>query len=124
MVSRKTFDVVESGLFNDYPWGKDVFYHTLDFLKGKVGSKGKKKPDGTFYRLNGFPYALQVWFYESCCFGLANLCFHNPGKIPRILNWGCNLSPSFKVLKRTVFKDSLKKVKFYIFVYFMFLFCF
>ena len=42
MVSRKTFDVVESGLFNDYPWGKDVFYHTLDFLKGKVGSKGKR----------------------------------------------------------------------------------
>ena len=81
MVSKKTFDVVESGLFNDYPWGKDVFYHTLDFLKGKVGSKGKKKPDGTFYRLNGFPYDLQVWFYKSCCFGLANLCFHNPDKI-------------------------------------------
>ena len=90
-VSKRTFDIVESGTFNEYPWGKDVFYLTLDFMKGIV----ENKISGSFYRLNGFPYGFQVWFYEAACSGLSNICFHNPGQVPRILNWGCSLSPTY-----------------------------
>ena len=116
MVSRRTFDLVESGFYNEYHWGKDVFHLTMEYMKGNLfSSENKKKSDWTFYRLNGFPYAVQIWFYECCPFVIDNICVYNGEKnllIPRILNWTCKSNLSYKVLQRLIFKEPLNKVKF------------
>ena len=82
LVSRKIFDIVESNLYNEYHWGKDVFDMTFEYLKGRLTNKEKKLHDGFFYRLNGFLYVLQVWFYECCPFLSGNIFFFNGGNIP------------------------------------------
>ena len=110
LVSRKIFNIVESNLYNEYLWGKDVFDMSFECLKGRLTNKEKKLHDGFFYRLNGFLYVLQVWFYECCPFLSGNICFFNGGKIPRILSWHYNSTPSYKVLMRTVFSELAKKV--------------
>ena len=44
MVRRRTFDLVESGFYNEYHWGKDVFHLTMEYMKGNLFlSENKKK---------------------------------------------------------------------------------
>ncbi|WMV12657.1 hypothetical protein MTR67_006042 [Solanum verrucosum] len=60
VIDRKDFDLVESGRYIDYPWGKKGFDLLILHLHTKI------KHDGKYFRLYGFPLALQVWFYECC----------------------------------------------------------
>ncbi|XP_049394895.1 uncharacterized protein LOC125859240 [Solanum stenotomum] len=60
VIDRKDFDLVESGRYIDYPWGKKAFDLLILHLHTKI------KHDGKYFRLYGFPLALQVWFYECC----------------------------------------------------------
>ncbi|XP_070017226.1 uncharacterized protein [Nicotiana sylvestris] len=81
-ISRSYIDLVESGDFNNYPWGIDVYKPTIDSCSNKF----QNKP--SFYRLGGFPLALQTWLYE-CCPSLDGHFAHHLGnnKLPRILKW-------------------------------------
>ncbi|KAL3352034.1 hypothetical protein AABB24_020234, partial [Solanum stoloniferum] len=60
VIDRKDFDLVESGRYIDYPWGKKAFDLLILHLHTKI------KHDGKYFRLYDFPLALQVWFYECC----------------------------------------------------------
>ncbi|XP_070029537.1 uncharacterized protein [Nicotiana sylvestris] len=81
-ISRSYIDLIESGDFNNYPWGIDVYKATIDSCSNKF----QDKP--SFYRLGGFPLALQTWLYE-CCPSLDGHFVDHLGnnKLPRILKW-------------------------------------
>lgn len=61
-VSVGHFKLVESGEFENYPWGKLVFNKTYTSLKKAFRGKKAKK----YSRLYGFPLTFQIWFYECC----------------------------------------------------------
>lgn len=87
VIPQADFDILDSGEFSQFPWGKEVFKATIQSLKNNVGNKKNKD---NFYRLYGFPYAFQVWFYECCPYLNGNFCHLNAGSIsrtPRIINW-------------------------------------
>ncbi|KAH0632886.1 hypothetical protein KY284_035672 [Solanum tuberosum] len=75
------FDLVESEDYNSYAWVIDVFNATVEASSKEF----KTKP--IYYRLYGFPLALQIWFYV-CCPALNGLFVeHTQTEVPRILNW-------------------------------------
>nr|XP_016508337.1 PREDICTED: uncharacterized protein LOC107825928 [Nicotiana tabacum] len=81
-ISRSYIDLVESGDFNNYPWGIDVYKATIDSCSNKF----QDKP--SFYRLGGFRLALQTWLYE--CFPSLDGHFADHlgnNKLLRILKW-------------------------------------
>ena len=78
--------------------------------------------DGWFYHLDGFPYAFQVWFYDCYPYIICGIGNFFSGYVPRILNWTCNRTPSFKVLQRRIFHESAAKVTVFLFLCFMFMF--
>ncbi|XP_075076687.1 uncharacterized protein LOC142163314 [Nicotiana tabacum] len=81
VISRSYIDLVECGDFNNYPWGIEVYKATIDSCSNKF----QDKP--SFYRLAGFPLALQTWLY-GCCPSLdGHFADHLGNKLPRILNW-------------------------------------
>ncbi|KAH0686165.1 hypothetical protein KY284_016718 [Solanum tuberosum] len=53
VIDRKDFDLVESGRYIDYPWGKKAFDLLILHLNTKI------KHDGKYFSLYGFPLALQ-----------------------------------------------------------------
>ncbi|XP_062103528.1 uncharacterized protein LOC133814605 [Humulus lupulus] len=61
----------------------------------KESNKDGKKKDKAFYRLLGFPYAFQVWFFECCPYLNGRYCHLSQGSIPRIVKWSSNIQPSF-----------------------------
>uniref|UniRef100_M1AKV4 Ulp1 protease family, C-terminal catalytic domain containing protein n=1 Tax=Solanum tuberosum TaxID=4113 RepID=M1AKV4_SOLTU len=77
------FEVVESGEYETYPWGKLVFHETFASLKkvlrGKIGKK--------FSKLYGLLLAFQVWFYECCAQSNEQFAIMIGKRIPRILSW-------------------------------------
>ncbi|KAH0679925.1 hypothetical protein KY284_021010 [Solanum tuberosum] len=84
------FEVVESGEYETYPWGKLVFHETFASLKkvlrGKIGKK--------FSKLFGFPLAFQDWFYECCAQSNEQFAIMIGKRIPRILSWKVLTSPN------------------------------
>ncbi|KAG5568163.1 hypothetical protein H5410_064822 [Solanum commersonii] len=84
------FEVVESGEYETYPWGKLVFHETLASLKkilrGKIGKK--------FSKLFGFPLTFQDWFYECCAQSNEQFAIMIGKRIPRILSWEVSTSPN------------------------------
>ncbi|XP_050231796.1 uncharacterized protein LOC126680677 [Mercurialis annua] len=70
-VSRFFMDMVDSGDYNSYPWGIMVFRSTIADMKKRFATRRRIK----FYRLNSFPLALQIWFYEVCPFATNKICF-------------------------------------------------
>ncbi|XP_017252079.1 uncharacterized protein LOC108222706 [Daucus carota subsp. sativus] len=82
-IAKGDFDMLDSDSFDDFPWGKEIFKVTLESLKSSVRTTSKDN----YYRLNGFPYAFQVWFYECCPYLNGKYCERIAGHIPRCLNW-------------------------------------
>ncbi|XP_060180719.1 uncharacterized protein LOC132610441 [Lycium barbarum] len=80
-IPRLHFDLVESGRYVDYPWGKKTFNELIKSMTHKMTSEKK------FYRLHGMPLAMQVWLYECCSFVDATLAVKTGNNIPRMLNW-------------------------------------
>ncbi|XP_075112639.1 uncharacterized protein LOC142182312 [Nicotiana tabacum] len=81
IISRSYIDLIECGDFNNYPWGINVYKATIDSCSNKF----QDKP--SFYRLGGFPLALQTWLYECCPSLDGHFADHLGNKLPRILNW-------------------------------------
>ncbi|KAJ8552999.1 hypothetical protein K7X08_020392 [Anisodus acutangulus] len=105
-ISRDDFELVESGAYETYPWGKAVFKATLESIKGKLQGKP------SMYRLGGLPLAFQCWFYECCPYVNNKIAFRVDDKVPRILSWKVTKQPNFKELSHGIFKkrrdDQLK----------------
>ena len=59
-VPTADLDLIDGEDFDNFPWGKEVFTCTLDSLKYVVRITSKDN----YYRLVGFPYEFQLWFYE------------------------------------------------------------
>ncbi|XP_050233436.1 uncharacterized protein LOC126681921 [Mercurialis annua] len=108
-IPLKDFDVVDSADFNDYLWGVDVFKCTFDSLATKaVLTPGclKAEDNAYHYRLNGFPYVLQCWFYE-CCLAAKKTFVQlvNKTAIPRILRWQAFFHPKYIPVDRELFVE-------------------
>uniref|UniRef100_M1DYU0 Ulp1 protease family, C-terminal catalytic domain containing protein n=1 Tax=Solanum tuberosum TaxID=4113 RepID=M1DYU0_SOLTU len=81
IIEQIDFDLVESGMYMDYPWGNKAFEELTKNINGKMKKKEK------YYRIYGFPIAMQVWFYECCSQVDKNIAVKKSDHIPRILSW-------------------------------------
>lgn len=104
-ISRDDFELVDSGAYATYPWGKAVFKATLKSVKGKLQGKP------SMYRLGGLPLAFQCWFYECCPYVNNKIAFRVDDKVPRILSWKVTKQPSFKELLDGIFRLSQDQLK-------------
>ena len=80
VIDRKDFDLVESGRYINNPWGKKAFDIMIMHFHSKI------KHDRKYFRLYGFPLALQVWFYECCLNFDDEIAVKVSDHIHRILN--------------------------------------
>ncbi|KAH0732204.1 hypothetical protein KY289_003392 [Solanum tuberosum] len=100
VIDRKDFDLVESGRYIDYPWGKKAFDLLILHLHTRI------KHDVKYFRLYGFPLALQVWFYECCSNFDEEIAVKVSHHIPRILNWKTKKDfPRLSYFAKGMFRD-------------------
>ncbi|XP_030506077.2 uncharacterized protein LOC115720994 [Cannabis sativa] len=121
-VSRFVLDVVDSGRWDEYCWGRESFELTIDSFKGRIEHgiimKNRKAEKGGqydgWYRALGCPWVFTVWFYE-CCPAMVNSFYKRVlSSIPRILNWSNTIvtkNPTLRDLKGKIFDLPLEKLK-------------
>ncbi|KAL1815975.1 hypothetical protein ACET3Z_018549 [Daucus carota] len=68
----------------------------------KLHTNNKTGCKDNYYRLNGFPYALQLWFYECCPYLNGKYSVANSGCIPRMLRWSNNGNVKFEDVYTTL----------------------
>ncbi|XP_050228709.1 uncharacterized protein LOC126677936 [Mercurialis annua] len=111
LVSRFLLDMVDSGDFNSFPWGILVYRNTVVDMKNRLVSKQPMM----YYRLNGFPLALQMWFYEVCPVAANKICLLNDKEpcIPRMLKWHIpsKVTVTIKMLEETFYHMSREQLK-------------
>ncbi|KAG5607274.1 hypothetical protein H5410_028766 [Solanum commersonii] len=90
----------------DYPWGKKAFDLLILHLHTKI------KHDGKYFRLYGFPLALQVWFYECCSNFDEEIVVKVSHHIPRILNWKTKKFPRLSYFAKGMFRDDNNPIHF------------
>ena len=115
LVPDLDFDLIESGAFQKYSWGRESFFVTISSLKNKLSSRKnnvfeKRNKKFDYYRLNGIPYIFQIWFYETCPFVVNSFAERNGDMVPRMLRWFCSSSANTKVLKDYLFCHDAKFV--------------
>ncbi|KAF3670408.1 hypothetical protein FXO38_07105 [Capsicum annuum] len=107
VIPRLYFDLIESGLYSDYPWGSIAFEELAKSLNRKL------KPKGKFYMLHGMPLAIQIWLYECCSTVPRNVASRVDSQIPRLLNWKTNSPhPRYEFLMERMFNEADVKVSF------------
>ncbi|KAM6568939.1 hypothetical protein CsatB_016924 [Cannabis sativa] len=120
VVSLEEIDVVDIGRYNEFGWGKHCFDITIHSLKGKIDSGLKRvvrsDEDGGYYRLLGFPLAIQFWFFECCPYVIGKLSLYSNVGVPKILNWpklpkDKEGQVKMDVMNTLVFNRSLKELK-------------
>ena len=108
-IDRLDFDLVETGRFMDYPWGRKAFNELAKSINNKI------KPCGQYYRIQGFPLPMQVWFYECCSYVDDKIAVKVSSHIPRIINWVTkNDHPRFDYFMKTIFNDADNPVCIYL----------
>ncbi|KAM6556292.1 hypothetical protein CsatB_003311 [Cannabis sativa] len=121
-VSRFVLDVVDSGRWDEYCWGRESFELTIDSFKGRIEHgiimKNRKAEKGGqydgWYRALGCPWVFTVWFYECCPAMVNSFCKRVSSSIPRILNWSNTIvtkNPTLRDLKGKIFDLPLEKIK-------------
>ncbi|KAG5570104.1 hypothetical protein H5410_059870 [Solanum commersonii] len=78
------FFMVEDGSYKQFLWGQ------LAFMKLMKSFRKEYKPDKQMYRLNGFPYALNIWVYEYASAMHNEIAVREGNGIPRVWNWKVN----------------------------------
>ncbi|KAK4737693.1 hypothetical protein R3W88_001390 [Solanum pinnatisectum] len=103
-ISNRDFYLVESGQFNSYPWGLDVYKKLSDSVRHELKSTHK------YYRLGGLPLALQIWIFECCSKVDDDIAIRVANSIPRILNWKTIAeSPWQKYIEKCLFMPTKNK---------------
>ncbi|KAM6597285.1 hypothetical protein CsatA_007809 [Cannabis sativa] len=121
-VSRFDLDVVDSGRWDEYCWGRESFELTIDSFKGRIQHgiimKNRKAEKGGqydgWYRALGCPWVFTVWFYECCPAMVNTFCKRVSSRIPRILNLSNTIvtkNPTLRDLKGKIFDLSSNKLK-------------
>ena len=104
-ISNRDFYLVESGKFNSYPWGLDVYKKLSDSVRHELKSTHK------YYRIGGLPLALQIWIFECCSKVDEDIAVRVADSIPRILNWKTIAeSPWLKYIEKCLFMPTKNKV--------------
>ncbi|KAM3360348.1 hypothetical protein P3S68_020060 [Capsicum galapagoense] len=91
-----------------YPWGKETFQLTRDYLKKKSDLKKQKEvfdeKQKASYALFGFSWAFMIWIYETFSHigEFAEKSMDEPFPIPRILRW--HTIKSDKIIEGDPFK--------------------
>ncbi|KAH0702098.1 hypothetical protein KY285_016376 [Solanum tuberosum] len=103
-ISNRDFYLVESGQFNSYPWGLDVYKKLSDSVRHELKSTHK------YYRLGGLPLDLQIWIFECCSKVDEDIAIRVVDSIPRILNWKTIAeSPWQKYIEKCLFMPTKNK---------------
>ncbi|KAH0773552.1 hypothetical protein KY290_010689 [Solanum tuberosum] len=103
-ITNRDFYLVESGQFNSYPWGLDVYKKLFDSVRHELKSTHK------YYRLGGLPLALQIWIFECCSKVDEDIAIRVANSIPRILNWKTIAeSPWQKYIEKCLFMPTKNK---------------
>ncbi|KAH0640133.1 hypothetical protein KY285_036719 [Solanum tuberosum] len=106
-VPRLYFDLVESGMYNQFPWGKKTFYLLMKSLSKKLDSEKQ------FYKIGGMSIVIQEWLYECSSSIDFQVAQKVDDHIPRLLNWQtAKVSTRYKKLMKTIFSDVNNKFKF------------
>ncbi|KAK4724546.1 hypothetical protein R3W88_027325 [Solanum pinnatisectum] len=106
-ISNRDFYLVDSGQFNSYPWGLDVYKKLSDSVRHELKSTHK------YYRLGGLPLALQIWIFECCSKVDDDIAIRVANSIPRILNWKTIAeSPWQKYIEKCLFMPTKNKIFF------------
>ena len=100
-IPRIHFDLVESGRYHEYPWGKDVFYKLLKSVTKKMDENKE------YYRIDGMPLVMEIWIYERCSAVDSNIVVKKSNRIPRIVNWMTrNSRIHYEFLMEGMFSDN------------------
>ena len=100
-IPRIHFDLVESGRYHEYPWGKDVFYKLLKSVTKKMDENKE------YYRIDGMPLVMEIWIYERCSAVDSNIAVKKSNRIPRIVNWMTrNSRIHYEFLMEGMFSDN------------------
>ncbi|KAK4710066.1 hypothetical protein R3W88_004579 [Solanum pinnatisectum] len=103
-ITNRDFYLVESGQFNSYPWGLDVYKKLSDSVRHELKSTHK------YYRLGGLPLALQIWIFECCSKVDDDIAIRVANSVPRILNWKTIAeSPWQKYIEKCLFMPTKNK---------------
>ncbi|XP_059309927.1 uncharacterized protein LOC132061068 [Lycium ferocissimum] len=99
---KKHFDLVVSGQYVDYTWGKEAFDDLIVSVHNRM--------QNILHCLRGFPYAMQVWIYECCSNVDPNLAVKTGNRIPRMFNWKTiNTQPTVSLLMSGMFREGVSK---------------
>ena len=115
-VSDDNFDVVESGGYQNYCWGREIFFDTVRELRGRLKSwkediNARKK--WRYYCVRYFVLSFQVWFYECCPFVNGQIAMKSSDSFPRMLRWSCLETRSFDDLRIELFSNNAETVSFF-----------
>jgi len=103
-ISKRDFHLVESGEYVSFPWGKIAFRALMKSVRDRLRGKSE------FYRIGGFPLALQVWFYECCTVVDQKFVVRVGDHTPRILNWEMTDMPTREDFSTGFFNNIGNKV--------------
>ncbi|XP_062075591.1 uncharacterized protein LOC133779673 [Humulus lupulus] len=111
-IEKTDLYLCDSGGFNHFPWGNDIFNVTLSSLRDALRENEvviTRQGAYPTYKLNGLPFVFQVFIYKSIP-SLEGTYYEKVScGLPRIINWSSVAIPSHKELERNVF--SLHKTK-------------
>ncbi|XP_069151170.1 uncharacterized protein [Solanum lycopersicum] len=106
-ILRLYFDLVESGRYSEFPWGKKTFSLLTKSLSKRLNDEKQ------FYRIGGMPIVFQVWLFECSSSIDFQVAQKVDDHIPRLLNRRTtNESRRYKKLMNTIFSDVNNKIKF------------
>ncbi|XP_050224364.1 uncharacterized protein LOC126674039 [Mercurialis annua] len=111
LIEDRFIHLLDSSDYDDFPWGKYSFELFVQSTKNKLSSKLKSSSQSTFYRLYGFPYAIQFWFYETLVSVPQYLCtLNDAAAYPRLMRWIPKDIKKMQNFDFKVFDDETEKV--------------
>ena len=82
------------------------------FEKLMKSFRKKYKPSKKLYRLNGFPYALNIWIYECASTINTDIAVKEVNGIPKICNWQVvGLKPKFELFMEIIYSEVFNSIQ-------------
>lgn len=89
--------------FNSMSWGRRSFDDTIGYMRKALKNKTPNETNTVSYELCGFPWAFQVWAYETIPKLGEKYATRIGNRIPKILNWCSSKKATFELLHTYVF---------------------